>query len=65
MQKFYCIVARRRDVGHIDDEGEGGAATFDGKKPKVKEEMLEWRAGDLKSKRMLYRKLYRNLNEPI
>ena len=30
-----------RDVGRVDDEGEGGAATFDGKRPKVKEETLE------------------------
>ena len=39
-----------RDVGRVDNEGEGGAVTFDGKKPEVKEEKLKWRAEDLKQK---------------
>ena len=33
--------------GCMADEGEGDAATFDGKWAKVKEEILEWSAGGL------------------
>jgi len=36
-----------RDGGYITDEGGGDAAVFDGKWAKVKEEILEWRAGGL------------------
>ena len=32
------------DSEHAVDEGEGGAATFDGKKANVKDKTLEWRA---------------------
>ena len=32
--------------GHVDDEGEGGAATFGSKGPEAKVEILEWRAVD-------------------
>ena len=35
-----------RESGHVDDEGEGGAATFGSKGPEAKVEILEWRAVD-------------------
>jgi len=35
--------SRMHDGGRMDDKGEGGAATFDGKKAKIKGDIVGWR----------------------
>ena len=47
MKKYLLNYIQVRDGGCMADEDEGDAATFDAKWARVKEEILEWRAGGL------------------
>ena len=42
--------SRVRDSERVNKKGKGGAEMLDGKKAKVQEETVEWRADDLRQK---------------